>query len=240
MNQAFDMKLNRRSWGPIRLILFSVTLLLLAAVIFFVYDLTFEPRYMNRDTNTNQVNTSVEITKDTAVSQSFRYDKALLGISVLMKNTDKLAAGHISIQVRDFTTGSVLYNATLEAEDIADGEFRFLGFGDKVTSPAGYEVLVTSEDAVTGTAVSMWVSQTVSDEIDKVVINRRPIHRVLRLRPVKTILRITPRDFLSTDSFLSCCFSPSSFCIFSSTYPACTTGFSANDFGSPPELSFSL
>ena len=167
------MKLNRRSWGPIRLILFSVTLLLLAAVIFFVYDLTFEPRYMNRDTNTNQVNTAVEITKDTAVSQSFRYDKALLGISVLMKNTDKLAAGHISIRVRDLTTGSVLYNATLEAEDIADGEFRFLGFGDKVTSPAGYEVLVTSEDAVTGTAVSMWVSQTVSDEIDKVVINGR-------------------------------------------------------------------
>lgn len=171
MHQAFRVGSEHRSWGPLRLILFSVTLMLLAAVVFCAYDLTFEPRYMNRDTNTNQVNTAVEITKDTAVSQSFRYDKALLGISVLTKNTDKLAAGHISIQVRDLTAGSVLYNETLEAKDIADGEFRFLGFGDEVTSAAGYEVLVTSEDAVSGAAVSLWMSQAESDEVDRAVIN---------------------------------------------------------------------
>ncbi len=171
MRQAFRAKTESGSWGPIRLILFSVTVMLLAAVIFAAYDLTFQPRYLSRDTNMDQVISAVEITKDTKVSQCFRYDKAICGISVLMKNTDSLSAGQISIQVRDLSTDQVLCDKTLEAKDITDGGFCYLRFGSIVTSEKGYEVLVTSEDAKPGSSVSLWMSQTVNDQVDGAVIN---------------------------------------------------------------------
>lgn len=175
MQQNLCAGKDHRSWGMLRLVLFSALLMFMAAVIFIVYDLTFTPRDINLDTNTKDVNTAVEVTKDTAVSQHFHYDKALYGMSVLLGNPDGRAAGQIAIQVRELTTDSVLYDATIAAEDVSDGDFFFLGFKDKVTSEEGYEVLVSSEDAVSGSALSLWMSDTANDGVDQAVINGKAV-----------------------------------------------------------------
>lgn len=173
MRQVFCVRSEQKCWGLTRILLFSVTLMLLAAVIFSVHELTFQPRHINLDVNTNQVNSFVEITKNTDVTQRFHYDKALYGLSVLFRNPNNFAAGHVTIKVRDLSTGLILCDETLEAQDIADGEFFFLGFGDKITSEKGYEIIVSSEDAESGTALSIWMSDTISDEIGGACINGR-------------------------------------------------------------------
>jgi len=155
---GYFSNLLKRPW---KIALIIVVLIVEAAVIFFVFNLSMEPRYIIEYEKASSPVPVIEITKDIVVEQTIIVDHNIYGISLLLDTYGLNKTSHYQVKIDNLSENITVFSKTVNAADITDGYFYTFPFDEQVKENHGakYRISIQSDDAVKGNAISVMSSQ---------------------------------------------------------------------------------
>lgn len=150
-------------------------LLLIVEVIvsFYVYNVTMKPKLITESFNIPNESPVAEITQGMTIRQTFKVDHQIEGISLLLATYGRENSSEYQAEINDLTSGTSLYSDTIKTQNLRDNSYYNFLFNSSVIINTNhlYEISISSDNAVSGNAITIWSSNTDTYKSGELYVN---------------------------------------------------------------------